>query len=298
LSDGTFTAQDSYLTIKPKKDGTATFVGDRKVLEDVPYDMELYVMNEDDGSYSSVAFTSSEAKADDGWGNYRMAYTVQLEAGKTYVLTATQAIKLGFYGYTYTTYIASSDEYEVAETSYEVSTEGCESGAYNSLMLPADTTLGETTLVEVKSVYAAQITTISDGKVIGGSTYNNCMYLKTKDTVTDGVFDSTGDNVYTYLTITPKKSGTIILAAESYDDWSSDIDFYEQNDDKSYSKISSGISITNKNDDGSGSITVHLEKGKTYALTSTLEYYPLVIFGYTYTADTSGGDSDVDHDDL
>jgi hypothetical protein len=231
-----------------------------------------------------------------------MAYTVQLEAGKTYVLTATQATKLGFYGYTYTTYIASSDaedeEDEVTETSYKVLTEGCETGEYNSLMLPAGTTLGETTLVEVKSIYAAQITTINDGQVIGGSTYNNCMYLKTKNTVTDGVFDAMDDSGYTYLTITPKKSGTITLAAESYDDWSSDIDFYEQNDDKSYSKISSGISIINKNDDGSGSIAIHLEKDKTYALTSTLEYYPLVIFGYTFTSDTSSGEVDVDHDDL
>jgi uncharacterized repeat protein (TIGR02543 family) len=110
LDNGTFEMGDeSYITINSKIDGTVTFIADRKVQDNVLYDMELFVKNEEDGSYSSVAFKSSEAKADDTYGNYRMAYTVQLEAGKTYVLTATQATKLGFYGYTYTADTSSGD---------------------------------------------------------------------------------------------------------------------------------------------------------------------------------------------
>jgi hypothetical protein len=275
LENGIFEIGDeSYITINSKIDGTLTIIGDRKVLEDVPYDMELYVMNEDDGSYSSVAFTSSEAKADDGWGNYRMAYTVQLEAGKTYVLTATQATNLGFYGYTYTTYIASSDA-ELTEISYAVTEDDSDGLGYIS----ADKILGENTLVNVTNMYEVDIHEAN--LTVNGKNYTKFIKLYTSNSTS---FPQRSG--YTYLTIEPQKSGTITFVTGT--DLVNVVELYNNEGNALSTNVQevSGSEVT---------VTVHLDAGNTYYLTSTktdLEFY-----GYTFTADTSSGDVDVDHDD-
>jgi hypothetical protein len=234
--------------------------------------MELYVKNEDDSSYSKVEFTSVEEAYADGFGNYRMAYTVQLEAGKTYVLTATQAIYLGFYGYTYTTYIASSDaedeEDEVPDISYQLTNDGV-----NTMInyRYKDTILADNTFVEVTNMANAYQgnTTIN----IDNVDYSYFLRLYTEDVISFATYSNS-----TYLKIVPKTSGTITFVVDS-----SDATLYEYTEG-GYSPVTT----TAKNVTNGVTVKAHLEEGKTYLLTATTNSYSAdqtKFYGYTYKAD-------------
>jgi hypothetical protein len=110
LKEGTMhiDTECTYLTLKPKKSGTITFIVDRKLEDGVWYDEELYVKGDDD-SYSLAKFDLDESayvKND----QYRMLLTAHLDEGETYILTATGKIWLAFYGYTFTVDTADNAE--------------------------------------------------------------------------------------------------------------------------------------------------------------------------------------------
>jgi hypothetical protein len=286
----------TYLEITPNKSGTITFIVQEAGYESESYTVGLYKMNELSSLAVDVEREELTDKVYDEWGEAYtvvVAVTAQLEAEQTYRL-ATERDSIPFYGYTYTTEISddTGNNEEVTEPNDDdddTADSTLMSTHYNVNDETEDFTAGKTLGNDTSLIKVINACEIGGGGgdsfKVDGETYSRCVELYTPHySLNEGIFQA--DEGYTYLTIKPKKSGTITLVADRYN--GNGVELFVKNDDNSYSQVTDTTitpQVTYSDNNVKVTVMAHLEKDKTYVLTSTKRENG--VYGYTYEADTS-----------